>query len=88
MVDELGVPLTPRTYGDRFAGLCPSANVPVIRLHKLRATLAQFWLAQGVPQDVCAAALGHTLQVFVNFYVPRAENQRIREYARPLVTAA
>ena len=80
--------MVPRTYSDRFSRLCRAADVDRIKLHNLSHSLAMLWLAQGYPIDVCAAMLGHTVQVFMTKYVRQSPRERIREYARPIVRAA
>jgi len=40
VVDELGRPVRPEAYSDRFTELCTKAGVPVVRLHSVRHTHA------------------------------------------------
>jgi len=88
VVDELGRPIKPRTYSDRFARLCESAGVPRIKMHNVRHSLAQLMIERRIPLDVCAATLGHSLQVFMTSYVRQSPSDRIKEHARPFVRAA
>lgn len=59
VVDELGAPMRPELYSDRFARLARVADVPVIRLHDARHTAATLMLELGTPVHVVAAWLGH-----------------------------
>lgn len=88
VVDELGRPVKPRTYSDRFAGLCRTAGVPRIKLHNVRHSLAQLMIERRVPFDVAAATLGHTLQVFMTRYVRQSPKDRIKEHSRAFIRAA
>jgi integrase len=88
VVDELGRPVKPRTYSDRFSRLCVAAGVPRIKLHNVRHSLAQLMIERRVPLDVAAATLGHTLQVFMSRYVRQSPKDRIKEHARAFVPAA
>jgi integrase len=71
-------------YSDRFRRLCSAAGVPVIKLHSVRHTLAQWMIALGVPPDAAAALLGHTVEVFMNTYLPEAGAAGIRHAASAL----
>ncbi|MDO5495922.1 MAG: site-specific integrase [bacterium] len=72
VVNELGQPLRPEVYSDRFKRLCKAARVPVIRLHSVRHSLA-FWLhSLGVTPADAAALLGHTVQVHLSTYLPES----------------
>lgn len=85
---RLGRPLAPRTYADRWTRLCKSAGVPVFGLHKARATLVQLLIARGVPIDIAAAILGHTVAVFEAHYLPYAGTDPICEHAPAIFRAA
>jgi integrase len=70
VVDALGVPVRPEWYSDTFRRLCAGADVPVIRLHSVRHSLA-FWLhSLGVTPADGAALLGHTVEVHLSTYLP------------------
>ena len=72
-VDALGEPLRPEAYSDEFARLCRQADVPVIRMHRVRHTLALTMHRAGVAPADAAALLGHSLAVHLDSYVPRTE---------------
>lgn len=64
-VNEIGVPLRPEVFGDRFAKLTKAAGVPPIRLHDLRHTAATLMHDSGdVPLRTLAAILGHADPAF------------------------
>jgi integrase len=69
LVTQLGEPIRPYTYSDRFATLCRMAGVPIVRLHSVRHTLAHDHAQKAcVPADA-AALLGHTVAVHLSAYV-------------------
>ena len=73
LVDVLGRGVSPDAYSDRFRALCAAAEVPAIRLHEVRHTLALMLHRAGeAPADV-AALLGHTVATHLAHYVPRTE---------------
>ncbi len=49
VVDALGQPVRPEAYSDAFRRLCRAADVPVIRLHSVRHSLAFSLHSLGVP---------------------------------------
>jgi hypothetical protein len=69
-VDQLGEPVRPYTYSDRFEALCRKACVPVIQLHSVRHTLATIMHKAGQAPAGATAA-----------YPPRDMEYRVREYA-------
>lgn len=58
--DELGGPLSARRVRGELAKLRAAAGLPGLRFHDTRHTCATFMLAQGVPEHVTMAILGHT----------------------------
>jgi hypothetical protein len=44
LVDDLGKPLRPELYSDRFRRLCREARLRTIHLHLIRHTLAGLWI--------------------------------------------
>lgn len=81
VVNELGQPLRPERYSDRFKELCIAAGVPVIRLHSVRHSLA-FWLhSLGVTPADAAAFLGHTVDVHLSTYLPESGNSGVARAA-------
>lgn len=72
VIDELGRPLRPELYSDRFRSLCRAADVPVIHLHSVRHTLAFALHRLGVTPGDASALLGHTVQVHLSTYLPES----------------
>lgn len=65
-------------------GSARPANVPVIRLHSVRHSLA-FWLhSLGVPPADAAALLGHTVDVRLSVYLPESGSSGIARAASAL----
>jgi|GEM_PF-735085 len=88
VVDELGDPLAPQVYSDRFRRLCAAAGVRTITLHSTRHSLA-FWLHQiGVAPADAAALLGHSVEVHLAVYLPHSGAAGIQAAARALGQAA
>jgi integrase len=88
VVDELGDPLAPQVYSDRFRRLCADAGVRAIKLHSVRHSLA-FWLHQlGVAPADAAALLGHSTEVHLSTYLPHSGAAGIQAAARALGQAA
>lgn len=83
-VDELGHPLRPELYSDRFRAICRRAGVPVIRLHSVRHTLAFLLHRLGVVPGDAAALLGHTVEVHLSTYLPDAGASGITAAAQAL----
>lgn len=69
VVDEVGRPVLPRTFTERFQALAKAAKVPVIKLHSTRHTVAYLLHDAGVPPVKAAAFLGHTLAVHLSTYL-------------------
>ena len=88
VVDELGDPIRPEVYSDRFRRLCAAAGVRIITLHHVRHSLA-FWLHQiGVAPADAAALLGHSTEVHLSTYLPHSGAAGIQAAARALGLAA
>ncbi len=68
VVDELGRPLRPEWYSDRFARIAREAGVPVIRLHDARHTSVTIMRSLGIPSHVVAAWHGHDEAVMARTY--------------------
>jgi integrase len=64
LVDELGDPVHPESYSDRFEVLVRRAALPKIRLHDCRHTTATLMHLRGVPVAVISAWLGHAKASF------------------------
>lgn len=73
LVDALGRPIRPEQFSDRFALLCRQADVPPIRLHSVRHTLALMMHRAGQAPADAAALLGHSVAVHLDTYVPRTQ---------------
>lgn len=69
VVDQLGQPVQPDHFSDWFAGLCTTAEVPLIHVHSTRHTVAYLLHDAGVPPVRAAAFLGHTPQVHLSVYL-------------------
>lgn len=84
VVDEIGDPIAPQIYSDRFRRLCAAGGVRTINLHSIRHSLA-FWLHQvGVAPADAAALLGHTVEVHLSTYLPHSGAAGISAAARAL----
>ena len=68
VVDEIGEPVRPEWYSDRFRRLAREAGVPVIRLHATRHTLGDMLGAAGVAPADGARILGHSTEVYLSTY--------------------
>lgn len=74
-VDESGEPLLPQRITKMFAAAITRADVPTIRLHDVRHTMATNALAAGIHPKVVQEQLGHaTIAVTMDIYshVPQA----------------
>ena len=74
-VDESGEPLLPQRITKMFAAAIARADVPTIRLHDVRHTMATNAFAAGVHPKVVQEQLGHsTIAVTMDTYshVPQA----------------
>lgn len=72
VVDQLGRPVRPEWYSDRFRRLCVDAEVPRITLHSVRHSLAFLLHRNGVTPADAAAFLGHTVEVHLSTYLPHS----------------
>ena len=84
VVNEIGEPLRPELYSDRFRALCRSAGVPVIHLHKVRRSLAGLLHEQGWTPANAAKLLGHTKDVHIASYLPDADDESYEATAERL----
>jgi integrase len=55
VIDELGRPVRPEAYSDRFRSISRQANLPAIRLHDARHSSVTTMRERGVPDEVVAA---------------------------------
>jgi integrase len=68
VVNEIGVPVRPETYGDLFHKHAAAAGLPRIRLHDARHSAASLLASQGTPIIVAAGLLGHHPNVYASTY--------------------
>ncbi|MFJ1537725.1 tyrosine-type recombinase/integrase [Micromonospora chalcea] len=73
VVDEIGAPVHPETYSDRFWTISRRSGLPRIRLHDARHSTASILRQRGVRGEVVAAWLGHsdpnfTIATYVHTY--------------------
>lgn len=87
VVNAIGVPVRPEYYSDRFRALSVAAEVPVIRLHSVRHSLAKMLHAGGISPADAAALLGHTVDVYLRTYLPASGSIGVNLAARTLGTA-
>ncbi len=81
-VDEIGRPVAPRWYGDRFKALSRAAGVPVVTLHTARHGYGSHLLDQGVPLPIVSKVMGHssvhvTAQVYAHV-IREGADERVR----------
>lgn len=86
VVDELGRPLRPESYSDRFKRLARAAGVPPIRLHDARHTSVTVMRSLGVPDHVVARWHGHDEAVMRRIYT-HAFDEDLRAAAKRLAEA-
>jgi integrase len=84
LVNEIGDPLRPEVYSDRFRRACSSAGVPVIKLHSVRHSIALALHQAGISPNDAAAMLGHSLPVHIGTYVPHSNAAGIQAAASAL----
>ena len=94
VVDELGNPIHPESFSDRFEALVKRLRLPKIRLHDTRHTCGTLMVLRGVPIPVIAAWLGHAKASFTNDTYLHAQphaladaSKRLHEALRGLPTA-
>ena len=75
VADELGRPLRPEAFGDRFVALSKLAKVPVIRLHDARHTCGTLMHLRGVPMAVISRRLGHASAAFTQKVYAHSQDQ-------------
>jgi integrase len=73
LTDALGTAPHPDTVTKRFRKLCGAAEVPAIKPHALRHTLATIAHRNGVAPRDAARMLGHSVQVHLSAYLPGDE---------------
>jgi integrase len=84
VVNELGVPIHPESYSDKFEVLVRKAGVPKIRLHDTRHTCGTLLHLRGVPAAVIAAWLGHARVSFTMATYVHSQDEALKEAATVL----
>lgn len=87
-VDEIGRPVAPRWYGDRFQALSRLAGVPVVSLHTARHGHGSHLLDQGVPRSVVSRVMGHALMHVTAQVYAHAPREGADERVRAAMAAA
>ncbi len=64
MVDEIGRPVQPGRFSDRFRQLFKAAGLPTHRLHDARHTSVTLMILSGVPLPVVSKWHGHATAAF------------------------
>jgi integrase len=89
-VDELGVEYHPQRPRVLFGRACSQADVPAIRLHDLRHTMATLALTAGIHRNVVQEMLGHSgISVKLDIYshVPQAAQRDAADRVASLFVA-
>lgn len=73
LVDPLGEPVSPERFTGEFGRLCAAAEVPSVRLHWLRHSLATIMHRAGIEAADAAAVLGHSTAVHLTYYVTSSQ---------------
>jgi integrase len=81
--DELGQPLHPERYSDKFGRLCGEAGVPAIRLHDTRASMNRLLEKLDVPDSLRAAWLGHTIAINRSAYLGALRLEELATVSTP-----
>jgi integrase len=68
VIDELGRPIRPEAYSDRFRAIAKQAGVPAIRLHDARHSSVTTMRERGVSDEIVAAWHGHDENVMRSTY--------------------
>lgn len=87
IVNELGDPVHPEAYSDRFEVLVRQAGLPRIRLHDCRHTAGTLMALRGVNAVVIASWLGHSKASFtMNTYI-HSQADALRDAGNVLTSA-
>jgi integrase len=84
VVNELGVPIHPESYSDKFEVVVRKAGVPKIRLHDTRHTCGTRLHLRGVPPAVIAARLGHARVSFTLATYVHSQDEALKEAGKML----
>lgn len=82
VVNGAGEGIHPDAYGDRFRALCAAAEVPTIRLHAIRHTIATALHDAGEAPAAVAKMLGHEVTTHLAFYVKATDDSAQRAASR------
>lgn len=86
-VDEVGEPIHPESYSDRFEVLTRRAGLPRIRLHDTRHTCATLLHSRGVPIADIAEWLGHAKATFTLVTYTHGQADGKRRASKALTSA-
>jgi len=86
VVDELGEPIHPESYSDRFEVLVRQAGLPVIRLHDTRHTAATLLHLRGVPARIISEWMGHASPSFTVSVYTHSQDQALNDAGSTLAT--
>jgi integrase len=86
-VDELGEPVHPESFSDRFEVLVRQAGLPTIRLHDTRHTCGTLMHLRGVPTAVISAWLGHANAAFTLKTYVHSQADALRDAGATISTA-
>jgi integrase len=84
VVNEVGVPIHPESYSDKFEVQVRKAGVPKIRLHDTRHTCGTLLHLRGVPTAVIAAWLGHARASFTLATYVHSQDEALAEAGQML----
>ncbi|MBN1172708.1 MAG: site-specific integrase [Micromonosporaceae bacterium] len=87
VVDELGDPIHPEGYSDRFEALVKRSGLPVIRLHGARHTCGTLMHLRGVKTAVISAWLGHASASFTMRTYVHSQTDALVDAGKTLRTA-
>ena len=77
VVDDFGAPLRPIRLSNNFKRLLEDNNLPHIRFHDLRHSVATYMLSMGVPIAEISAWLGHkSVSTTANIYAHITDDMR------------
>jgi integrase len=86
--DELGRPIYPNRFGERFVRERGAAGLPTGTLHVLRHTCATIALTEGIPLHVVAARIGDDPKTVLATYahlLPHSDSEAAAVVAAVLV---
>lgn len=87
VADELGEPMHPESYSDRFEVVVRKSGLPAIRLHDTRHTCGTLMHLRGVPTAVISAWLGHASGSFTMGVYVHSQAEALRNAGATLSAA-